>query len=1000
MWFRSFTKVLHAFPIPLGNVEFRYMYTNGPDPTINFNRLCSLSWTNKRASMFSCAVLLLARSVPFVSPYMHMPTFSPVGSFPVGGTPIVLRSGGSTVLRVYTGINSTSHNVAPGQMLVGDDPAALLRALADVEASRLPDIVVLQWGQHPGPCFSVEELALAKFCLERDVTVIHEGLCMGVSAPAQQHALRRLSHEYGVDEAAVRARVVLQMGHAVHSMPAAALPALQMTLKAFQVAQVTASKWLAVGGVLGKPNTLSAWNSVQGNFEEGTLRRGMALEKLLQGQAAPADLRGYCVGAWKYPCQAVVLLAKAELDPCEAMVAASPDQLALPSQLHRIIWTAALRAAPRVEIVDSSTFLPSIGSIAEHAKGQLLRFRLAVVGGGPHAGTGATSSHQADKVLMDDSVYQLSAASPFRSDYDRVVRRLGRRVGAALSDPAQSAPMFNGTGPGNSHKVGLRSTRGTGIDWADFKSMPKSEEVSYLADLRSVIEEFIEPHASRSIFGGRPVVTRRVVLARNQYMADETFLSRAYLWHYDGGSEEAIKVMVYLNDVTPSSGCMMVMAHEASGAPFRVRWVDKVWGRHLAPVSVPKPWIREVLHRGFRPRCIAGSAGTTIFFHTNIVHRATAPHPGRHRDILLLELWLRDPPIPRELLAPYSWGEPTSQANQPRRQATTTGAAAREVAHEIEGLRPVQRPPHLEGLLTDGLWSVPVMGTLRRMPMLGFGTANRKSAVGKMLIQSLTAYLREGGRLIDTAQMYGNYAEVSQALQVLGVARSQVWIMSKVNTNKGKVFALPRDNELKGWVNTSQGALRATIDGQRMLGLKDGIDVMLIHGPFAHTDAELVEVWRGLLDARSRGHAKVVGVSNFDRRRIELLEAATGELPAVNQLEYHPWATAEARSLVEWCLSRRIVVVAYGSLGGSQNRAASDAAKAIAAKHGVSNAQILLRWAVDQGIAVIPGATSADHIRDNLHLRNFTLDADDQAALLSSNMPRRFRVTQPYIHAG
>ena len=166
---------------------------------------------------------------------------------------------------------------------------------------------------------------------------------------------------------------------------------------------------------------------------------------------------------------------------------------------------------------------------------------------------------------MDDSVYQLSAASPFRSDYDRVVRRLGRRVGAALSDPAQSAPMFNGTGPGNSHKVGLRSTRGTGIDWADFKSMPKSEEVSYLADLRSVIEDFIEPHASRSIFGGRPVVTRRVVLARNQYMADETFLSRAYLWHYDGGSEEAIKVMVYLNEVTPSSGCMMVMAHETSG---------------------------------------------------------------------------------------------------------------------------------------------------------------------------------------------------------------------------------------------------------------------------------------------------------------------------------------------------------------------------------------------------------------------------------------------------
>ena len=278
------------------------------------------------------------------------------------------------------------------------------------------------------------------------------------------------------------------------------------------------------------------------------------------------------------------------------------------------------------------------------------------------------------------------------------------------------------------------------------------------------------------------------------------------------------------------------------------------------------------------------------------------------------------------------------------------------------------------------------------MPVLGFGTSNRRASIGKPLVRSLVIYLQQGGRLIDTAQMYGNYEDIREALAQSGVPRSDVWIISKVNTNKGKTFRDPKEQAVKGWVNTTAGARRAVAHGLRRLGVQ-WIDVMLIHGPFGQSTEELLAVWRGLLEAKRAGQVRVVGVSNFDRARIEALEAASGERPAVNQLEYHPWVTQEAHDLVTWCKAHGIIVIAYGSLGGSQNKAKSEVATKIAARHGVSNSQVLLRWAVDQGVVVIPGATTAAHISDNLKLKPFVLDESDLAALRQSQKPRSFRIT-------
>lgn len=107
---------------------------------------------------------------------------------------------------------------------------------------------------------------------------------------------------------------------------------------------------------------------------------------------------------------------------------------------------------------------------------------------------------------------------------------------------------------------------------------------------------------------------------------------------------------------------------------------------------------------------------------------------------------------------------------------------------------------------------------------------------------------------------------------------------------------------------------------------------------------------------------------------------ATGVWPAFNELEYHPYVSSATKELVRWCQQKEIVVIAYGSLGGSANRAkVGGAVASIARARNVSTARVLLRWAVQHGVVVIPGATSEAHIRDNLAL----LQADPPALELS-----------------
>ena len=284
----------------------------------------------------------------------------------------------------------------------------------------------------------------------------------------------------------------------------------------------------------------------------------------------------------------------------------------------------------------------------------------------------------------------------------------------------------------------------------------------------------------------------------------------------------------------------------------------------------------------------------------------------------------------------------------------------------------------------------------RPMPAVGFGTCCRKSASGPALIASTKEYLMQGGRAIDTAQLYNNSRELGQAIRESGVPRADIWVTSKVNTR-------PDRNAVTDRV----GALASVRGALQELGTSY-IDLMLVHGAWKQTPEQRAAVWRGLIDAKREGLALHLGVSNYDAEQIELLGQATGTWPVANELEYHPWSSNRTRELVRWCQRRGIQVIAYGSLGGSScpdlqvfrlgrracpaNRqdAMQSGVRSLSSKYGVSTAQVLLRWALDQGVAVIPGATSAPHIRDNLQLKDFHLSEADRE-LLAAEKPKQFK---------
>ena len=247
----------------------------------------------------------------------------------------------------------------------------------------------------------------------------------------------------------------------------------------------------------------------------------------------------------------------------------------------------------------------------------------------------------------------------------------------------------------------------------------------------------------------------------------------------------------------------------------------------------------------------------------------------------------------------------------------------------------------------------------RTIPQLGFGVFQidpdeTAQAVGRAL--------DAGYRHIDTAEMYGNEKGTGEGVRASGLARSDVFVTSKLDNG----------------FHRADDARRAFADTLADLDL-GYVDLFLIHWPLpTRYDGDFVSTWKVLEELHQSGQATSIGVSNFQVAHLERLAAETGTVPAVNQIEVHPYFTNEQ-------------VRAYGAEHGIATEAWSPIAqggvlgdpviRAVAEKVGRTPAQVTLRWHIQRGDIVFPKSTTPARITENFALFDFELSDEDVAAI-------------------
>ena len=248
------------------------------------------------------------------------------------------------------------------------------------------------------------------------------------------------------------------------------------------------------------------------------------------------------------------------------------------------------------------------------------------------------------------------------------------------------------------------------------------------------------------------------------------------------------------------------------------------------------------------------------------------------------------------------------------------------------------------------------LDTGARIPQVGLGVW--QSAKGDATLSAVLSALRLGYGHVDTARIYGNEAEVGQAVRQSGLPRGDVFVTTKL------------------W-NADQGydaALRAFDASLERLEL-DYVDLYLIHWPVA---GKRLDSWRALERIFESKRARAIGVSNFLVPHLQELLAHAKVVPAVDQIEVHPFL--QHRETRAFCAAHGIVVEAYSPLThGERLRDATVTEVARRVKR--SNAQVLLRWGIQHGMVVLPKSVKEARIAENLAVFDFTLDDDAMARL-------------------
>jgi 2,5-diketo-D-gluconate reductase A len=245
------------------------------------------------------------------------------------------------------------------------------------------------------------------------------------------------------------------------------------------------------------------------------------------------------------------------------------------------------------------------------------------------------------------------------------------------------------------------------------------------------------------------------------------------------------------------------------------------------------------------------------------------------------------------------------------------------------------------------------------IPQLGFGVFQIEP---DETADAVVRALETGYRHIDTAEMYRNEKGVGEGVRASGLDRSDVFITSKLNNG----FHRPDD------------ARRAFDETLAALG-SDYVDLFLIHWPLPTLyDGDYVSTWKTLIEFQRDGRARSIGVSNFQPAHLDRLAAETDVVPAVNQIELHPYfLNEEARSHGE---SRGILTEAWSPI--AQGAVLDDPAiTAIADRLDRTPAQVVLRWHIQRGSIVFPKSTTPSRIEENFSLFDFELTGEDADAI-------------------
>ncbi|MGL5249150.1 MAG: aldo/keto reductase [Brooklawnia sp.] len=251
------------------------------------------------------------------------------------------------------------------------------------------------------------------------------------------------------------------------------------------------------------------------------------------------------------------------------------------------------------------------------------------------------------------------------------------------------------------------------------------------------------------------------------------------------------------------------------------------------------------------------------------------------------------------------------------------------------------------------------------IPQFGYGTYKVRAEDAYRAVRDA---LEVGYRHIDTAEMYGNEAQVGAAIADSGLARDEVFITSKLNNPYHEPQA-------------ARDAFAKTLDDLRI----DQLDLFLIHWPMAQT-TNYVETWQTMLEFEADGRSRAVGTSNFQEHHLRAIIDATGVAPALNQIELHPYLAQ--RQLVQLHAELGIVTASWSPL--ARGALLSDPVVLdLAQEAGRSAAQVVIRWHLQRGLVVIPKSTHRERMIQNADVFDFELSAQQMATIDSLDQNRR-----------